>query len=133
MPDFSAQRRLRIITTKLAVLTFRISCALFESDFAGALSRLGQTLRTKLSAAGRKAKGTTATPTIIEASASATQSRKSSGPNTAPTMPIMFIHKGNKEHLKYALAQARQSNPDSRIFLLGDASNNATVLSNTIL
>src|SRR5215510_13491628 len=39
------------------------------------------------------------------------------------SLPIIFIHRSNSEHLKYSLAQAHQSNPNSTIFLLGDSSN----------
>ena len=39
------------------------------------------------------------------------------------SLPIVFIHRFNPEYLKYALLQARQSNPESPIYLLGDDSN----------
>src|SRR5262249_7614411 len=39
------------------------------------------------------------------------------------SLPIIFIHRSNSEHLKYSLAQAHQSNPNSTIILLGDSSN----------
>src|SRR5262249_10071626 len=39
------------------------------------------------------------------------------------SMPIVFIHQSNSEHLKYSLAQAHASNPRSTIILLGDSSN----------
>jgi len=34
-----------------------------------------------------------------------------------------FIHRSNSDHLKYSLAQAHKSNPQSAVFLLGDSSN----------
>jgi hypothetical protein len=37
--------------------------------------------------------------------------------------PIILIHKGDSPYLAYAIAQAKSSNPDSRIILLGDKSN----------
>ncbi len=40
------------------------------------------------------------------------------------SLPILFIHRSNSEHLKYSLAQAHESNPGSTVFLLGDPSNN---------
>ena len=39
------------------------------------------------------------------------------------SLPIIFIHRSNSDHLKYSLAQAHRSNPQSTIFLLGDPSN----------
>jgi len=38
-------------------------------------------------------------------------------------MNIIFIHKGDSWYLSYALKQAKQSNPDANIVLLGDNSN----------
>jgi hypothetical protein len=38
-------------------------------------------------------------------------------------IPIVFIHHGNANHLFYALWQAKQINPQSRIILLGDQEN----------
>lgn len=39
-------------------------------------------------------------------------------------MNIIFIHKGNSWYLPYALNQAKKSNPNANIILLGDESNN---------
>jgi len=39
-------------------------------------------------------------------------------------LPIIFIHQSNSDYLKYSLAQANSSNPNSTIYLLGDTSNN---------
>ncbi len=39
------------------------------------------------------------------------------------SLPIVFIHQCDSDYLKYALAQAHKSNPESAIHLLGDASN----------
>jgi hypothetical protein len=41
---------------------------------------------------------------------------------SSSTLPIVFIHQTNSDYLKYALAQAHKSNPQSAICLLGDAS-----------
>ena len=46
-------------------------------------------------------------------------------PSAKPSLPIIFIHQSNSDHLKYSLAQAQRSNPSSTIFLLGDSSNDA--------
>ena len=40
------------------------------------------------------------------------------------SLPIIFIHRGNPTYLKYALKKARETNPDLRIILLGDKTNN---------
>jgi len=39
------------------------------------------------------------------------------------SVPIVFIHQQNSEHLAYSLAQAKASNPNSSVILLGDDSN----------
>ncbi|WP_301171205.1 hypothetical protein [Brevibacillus nitrificans] len=39
------------------------------------------------------------------------------------SLPIVFIHRGDDEYLAYALAQAKWSNPNSPIFLLGKPVN----------
>lgn len=38
-------------------------------------------------------------------------------------LPIIFIHYGNSDYLHYALKAAKIFNPDKRIILLGDQSN----------
>jgi hypothetical protein len=38
-------------------------------------------------------------------------------------LPIVFIHYGGKEYLRYSLQQATRSNPTSTVYLLGDDSN----------
>jgi GR25 family glycosyltransferase involved in LPS biosynthesis len=42
-------------------------------------------------------------------------------------LPIIFIHRGAARHLACAIAQARQSNPGSEIFLLGDCFNRGLI------
>lgn len=37
--------------------------------------------------------------------------------------PIIIIHRGDSPYLAYTIAQARASNPESRVILLGDRSN----------
>jgi hypothetical protein len=39
-------------------------------------------------------------------------------------IPIIFIHSGDSEYLRYTLAQAKISNPNSIVYLIGDDSNN---------
>jgi hypothetical protein len=39
-------------------------------------------------------------------------------------LPIVFMHRGNSDYLMHTLSQARLSNPNSPIYLLGDATNN---------
>lgn len=44
-------------------------------------------------------------------------------PEGAESIPIVFVHLGDGEHLKYAIAQAHASNPKSKIYLIGDEAN----------
>jgi len=39
------------------------------------------------------------------------------------SLPIVFLHKGNQDFIKYTLAKATETNPDSKIYLIGDSSN----------
>ena len=41
-----------------------------------------------------------------------------------PSIPIVFIHTGYSDYMEYSLRQAKHTNPDSEIILLGDESNN---------
>jgi hypothetical protein len=47
----------------------------------------------------------------------------SASPIRKQTLPIVFIHIGNNEYLTYTLAQAKISNPDTKVYLIGDPSN----------
>jgi hypothetical protein len=38
-------------------------------------------------------------------------------------LPIIFIHKGNNDYLPYTLTCAKLFNPDTRVILLGDETN----------
>ena len=40
------------------------------------------------------------------------------------SIPIVFIHTGYSDYMEYSLRQAKHTNPDSEIILLGDKSNN---------
>lgn len=39
------------------------------------------------------------------------------------SLPVVFIHKGNSGYLAYSLAQVKASNPQSKIYLIGDSKN----------
>lgn len=41
------------------------------------------------------------------------------------SLPIVFVHINNRDYLIYSLLQAKHSNPQSKIFLLGNSSNNS--------
>ena len=45
------------------------------------------------------------------------------GDKVVSKLPIVFIHFSNSDYLQYSLNQAKESNPDSTIYLLGDYSN----------
>lgn len=61
------------------------------------------------------------TDCMAKVDAAATNSRGFSGP------PILFIHYGPAHYLWWTLAVARRSNPNKRIVLLGDATNQRSV------
>ena len=39
------------------------------------------------------------------------------------SLPIVFLHKGNQEFIRYSLLKASQTNPSSIVYLIGDDSN----------
>ncbi|MBT8364134.1 MAG: hypothetical protein KJP23_05465 [Deltaproteobacteria bacterium] len=39
-------------------------------------------------------------------------------------LPIVFLHNTNSDYLKFSLGQAKHSNPQSTVYLIGDDSNN---------
>ena len=84
--------------------------------FAAAMTRPGDVVR-KLRARLRK-NGASRDVMIMSACRKEPLPRR--GPSTS-TLPIVFIHQANSDYLKYALAQAHKSNPQSAICLLSDA------------
>ena len=48
--------------------------------------------------------------------------KRSSG--SAAKIPVIFCHRGNSSYLQYSLMQAKKSNPEAEIILLGDETNN---------
>ena len=116
---------------KLAVITFRVYLAFYESEFVRSLSRLRQKGKNLIRASITDPRGIVKKilgkldhenrveirqPSFAKAANKITLSPTAS-------LPIIFIHQSNSEHLKYSLAQAHRSNPSSAIFLLGDSSN----------
>lgn len=129
MPESRAEIFDRI-GRKLVVLESRARMAAVESGWMTTLSRVA-----------RLGKRALARPISLLASGTGTPGRAADrpadgaaipAPATAPVsrsrsprpLPIVFIHRSNSDHLRYALAQAKHSNPASPVFLLGDASNN---------
>lgn len=45
------------------------------------------------------------------------------GATPAHGLPIVLMHRGNSDYLRYTIGQARRSNPTSPIYLLGDQQN----------
>lgn len=45
------------------------------------------------------------------------------GINQSGTVPVVFIHRGDDDYLAFSLQQAKRSNPQSDVVLIGDASN----------
>jgi hypothetical protein len=55
-----------------------------------------------------------------------TKAKKTLEVNEDPStskLPIVFLHNTNSDYLKYSLGQAKHSDPESRIYLIGDISN----------
>jgi hypothetical protein len=120
----SVGERVNRVTTRLAVLTFGISLGIFESELLRRLARLRGKGRAPL--APRAGDGG---PVVRPAEAhSQTALPRGTAATPASTsrasVPIVFLHQNNSEHLAHSLAQAKRSNPDSTVFLLGDDSNN---------
>lgn len=45
------------------------------------------------------------------------------GLDSIDNIPVVFVHYGDAEYLKYTLAQAKTSNPASIVYLIGDTTN----------
>ena len=39
------------------------------------------------------------------------------------SLPIVFLHRGNQDFIQYSLLKATETNPDSKVYLIGDNSN----------
>lgn len=115
--------RVRTLTIRVGVQAFAIAIALFESNFLSRLARMRALGRSLLASRQQRNSAVAPTPSprpepVHEAAAPRVRSAPSDG-----SVPIVFIHQQNSEHLKYSLAQAKASNPRSTVFLLGDDSN----------
>jgi hypothetical protein len=118
---------------KLAVIRFRVYLAFYESEFVRSLLHISQRGKNLIWVAMtnprrivQKILGKLDHTNRIEIrETSCAKAANKITPSPKPSLPIIFIHQSNSEHLKYSLAQARQSNSNSSIFLLGDSSNNA--------
>jgi hypothetical protein len=115
--------RVRTLTIRMAVRSFGMAIALFESNFLDRLVRVRQQGTALL--AGRRRPPVDAvqpepppSPRPAPGEKPRLRSDQSSG-----SVPVVFIHQQNSAHLKYSLAQAKASNPRSTVFLLGDDSN----------
>ena len=127
---------LKNIAPNLAAMKFRVYMAILDSGLAQTLLERARDLKAatqialtdphRLTRAILKRLGFTDPIRVQEPSSHKPSSTKTPSKKTYPTtssLPIIFIHRSNSEHLKYSLAQARESNPNSTIFLLGDSSN----------
>ena len=121
----------RAAVFNLSLLKFRISLALQNSGFARSVKKLGQRGKGYAWAAARHpqqvprqlvARFRRSNP-ILRPQPSLAQIRIKARVVATRWLPIIFVHQSNSDYLKYALAQAHQSNPNSTIYLLGDASN----------
>src|SRR5690349_3780075 len=121
----------RAAVFNLSLLKFRISLALQNSGFARSVKKLGQRGKGYAWAAARHpqqvprqlvARFRRSNP-ILRPQPSLAQIRIKARVVATRWLPIIFVHQSNSDYLKYAFAQAHQSNPNSTIYLLGDASN----------
>ena len=123
------------ISRKLAVADSRARIAAAERGWAPTIARVERLVRrfvperldrvtSPTYAAGPVAAAPTASITSAAPAPATAGAVKASSGSTGRPLPIVFIHRSNSEHLQYSLAQAKHSNPDSTVFLLGDASNN---------
>ena len=115
--------RVRRVITRLAGFTFGASLTLFEATSLRRFLGLQRQGGRPLTARGHDDDRVVPPPSTrrqVEAR------HGTAGP--APVGPrasvrIVFIHQNNSEHLRYSLAQAKKSNPNSTVYLLGDESN----------
>jgi hypothetical protein len=117
--------RVRTLTIRIGVQTFGIAIALFESNFLDRLARMRQMGRALLAAVRQRTDSAvhSMAPQRQEAQHETTVKPRVRSARSDGSVPIVFIHQQNSEHLKYSLAQAKASNPRSTVFLLGDDSN----------
>jgi hypothetical protein len=121
---------LKSIVAGLAAMKFRIYMAILDSELAqtvlGRARQLKHALHLALTDPRRLA-------STILARVDRVQTVDIQEPSIKPllkttyaamsSLPIVFIHKSNSDHLKYSLTQAHKSNLQSTVFLLGDPSN----------
>jgi len=128
---------LKNIRPNVAAMKFRVYMAILDSELAQALLNRARTLKAvsqialldprRFTRAILKRFGFTGPMQVQEPSSHIPSFSKVPSKKAylaTSSLPIIFIHRSNSEHLKYSLAQAHESNPNSTIFLLGDSSNN---------
>ena len=114
--------RLKTLTTRMGVRTFGMAVALLESNFIENLVRLRQNGRALLAGPSGSAVGAIQ-PAVSSSHPAPLERSRLRSDQSSGSVPVVFIHQQNSEHLKYSLAQAKASNPRSTVFLLGDDSN----------
>jgi hypothetical protein len=107
----------------LGSLAFGLSVALFEGRLLDSISQIIHRRRGRGDTSGREAGGPQKTGSAIRP-AGLPAIRTTSRAASQRPIPIVFIHQNVGAHLAYSLKQARHSNPESSIFLLGDETNN---------
>src|SRR5262245_51786836 len=104
---------MRSVINRVAVFMFGMSVALFEAELLDQVSRARQKGRALFTRRRQERQGG-AEPRGPQAASHKSAER---------TLPIVFIHQGDSQHLTYSLAQAKDSNPDATVVLIGDDSN----------
>ncbi|MEO8256929.1 MAG: hypothetical protein ABI868_06240 [Acidobacteriota bacterium] len=114
--------RLSRVISRMAALTYGASLWLFEAALLKRVIKWRAKRRLPRAPPGGDSRDQIATPAPRRnVHVQGTAGPERGGPGGA--IPIVFIHQSNSEHLTYSLAQARKSNPNSTVFLLGDDSN----------
>ena len=115
--------RVRTLTIRMAVRSFGMAIALFESNFLDRLVRVRQQGTALLTGRRRPPVDAVQPEPPPSRPAPPREKPRLKSDQSSGSVPVVFIHQQNSAHLKYSLAQAKASNPRSTVFLLGDDSN----------
>jgi len=116
---FSLGTRFRALSTRIGVYTFSFSLRLIESELVRVLSRA----KDRMADGSKALKPVPLNEGSPEKAGLPTSGIEKVNASEARGLPIIFIHQNNSGHLKYSFAQAKASNPQSTVFVLGDDSN----------
>ena len=95
----------------LKQIVLKISCQLYRSQ------KMDQTVTSSL------ANKVQQNPIPVWPSTKAKETLEVKEDPSTSKLPIIFLHNTNSDYLKYSLGQAKRSNPESAIYLIGNDSN----------